>query len=154
MLSNAPTFEVLARATEQRVIGFSGQNLANTAWAFAKAGRSSVLSGHWKATGHFFRKFIWKILYKNLDLEGGGTRAWERGLPLYHPPLRSRFVYRIFHKNFPKNCLVAFQWPGCCSRSWPGLRSSGWMTAMCGTWPISHGRLRRQVSQMLNCLTS
>ena len=26
--------------------------------------------GHWKATGQFFEKFIWKILYKHLDLAG------------------------------------------------------------------------------------
>ena len=25
-------------------------------------------TGHWKATGHNFRKFVWKILYTNLDL--------------------------------------------------------------------------------------
>ena len=40
-----------------------------------KEKHSSVYFGHWKATGHFFRKIIWKILYRNLDLTGG----WYRG---------------------------------------------------------------------------
>ena len=39
-------------------------------------------AGHWKATGHFFGKFIWKILYNNLDLKGGGTGAGKGVLPL------------------------------------------------------------------------
>ena len=67
-------------------------------------------TGHWKATGRFFWKFGWKILYKNLDLKGGVQG--EPPLPgPCTPPLRSRFVYRIFHHNFPKNCPVAIQWP-------------------------------------------
>ena len=40
-------------------------------------------SGQWKATGHFFGKFIWNILYKNLDLTGGGSGLETGGLPLY-----------------------------------------------------------------------
>ena len=37
-----------------------------------------------------------------LDLKGGGT---GRGYPplLLHPPLRSRFLYRILYKKFPNN---------------------------------------------------
>ena len=46
--------------------------------------RGTSLTGHWKATGHFFGKLIWKILYKNLDLNGG-CRGWEGWLPLCHP---------------------------------------------------------------------
>ena len=37
--------------------------------------KCQIPTGHWKATGHFFGKFIWKILYKNLDLKGGGYRG-------------------------------------------------------------------------------
>ena len=42
-------------------------------------------------------------------------KGWEQGEPPSPapvlPPLRARFVYRIFHMNFPKKCPVAFQWP-------------------------------------------
>ena len=30
-----------------------------------------ILAGHWKATGRILGNFLWKILYKNLDLKGG-----------------------------------------------------------------------------------
>ena len=56
-------------------------------------------SGHRKADGHFFEKLTRNILYKNLDLKEGGTRAGG-GSPCT-PSLRSRFVYRILHMNFP-----------------------------------------------------
>ena len=65
-------------------------------------------NGHWKATGHFFAKIIWKISYTNLDLKVGGRGV---GVPPVFPPLRSKFLYRIFHMNSPKKCPVAFQWP-------------------------------------------
>jgi hypothetical protein len=42
-------------------------------------------AGHWIATGQFFRKFIWKIQYKNLDLKGG-VQGPGRGCPP-EPPL-------------------------------------------------------------------
>ena len=32
-------------------------------------------TGHWKATGRILGNFLWKILYKNLDLKGGGYRV-------------------------------------------------------------------------------
>ena len=58
--------------------------------------------GHWKATEHLIGKIIWKILYTNLDLKGGGTGAEKGGSPC--PPLRSGFVHRLFHTtNFQKN---------------------------------------------------
>ena len=50
-------------------------------------------------------------VYKNLDLKGGKNRGRGGGAPPVPPPLRSRFLYRIFHQNFPKNCPVAIQWP-------------------------------------------
>ena len=43
-------------------------------------------TGHWKATGRILGNFLWKFLYKNLDLKGGGTGSGEGTLPLY-PPL-------------------------------------------------------------------
>ena len=42
-------------------------------------------AGHWKATGRILGNFLWKILYKNLDLKGGGTGAGEGTLSLYPP---------------------------------------------------------------------
>ena len=68
-------------------------------------------TGHWKATGRILENFLWKILYKNLDLKGGGYRVWGGYPPPVPPPLRSRFLYRIFHKKFPRIRPVAFQWP-------------------------------------------
>ena len=44
-------------------------------------------------------------------LRGGERGPGREGSPCTPPPLRSRFVYRIFHHNFPKNCRVAIQWP-------------------------------------------
>ena len=69
------------------------------------------LTGHWRATERILGNFLWKILCKNLDLKGGGTGAGEGTLPMYLPPLRSNFLYRIFHKKFPRIRPVAFQWP-------------------------------------------
>ena len=43
-----------------------------------------------------FGKFIWTILYTNLDLTGGGTGAGEGGFPLYPP-----FKIQIFVHDFP-----------------------------------------------------
>ena len=57
---------------------------------------SGLLSPHWREYKSTFR--------------GRGTGAEEGGLRLY-PPLRSRFLHRIVHRNFPKNRPVAFQWP-------------------------------------------
>ena len=45
-----------------------------------------------------------------MDLKAGGTGAGE-GAPPVPPPLRSRFLYRIFHVIFSKKRPVAFQWP-------------------------------------------
>ena len=56
-------------------------------------------AGHWKASGHFFGKLIWNILFKILDLEEGGTGAGEGALPLYHPFKIQTFVY-----DFPYEC--------------------------------------------------
>ena len=42
-----------------------------------------IFTGHWKATGLFFGTFIWSILYKHLNLKGGGTG--RRASPV--PPL-------------------------------------------------------------------
>ena len=42
-----------------------------------------VQSGHWRATGHFFGKSSWKILYTNLDLK----RGWYRERPLSPAPV-------------------------------------------------------------------
>ena len=51
---------------------------------------------YWKATGPFFGKFAWKILYRNLDLKGEVQQGpGGRGSPC-SPPLRSRFWYGIF----------------------------------------------------------
>ena len=61
-------------------------------------------SGHWKATRRILGNFLWKILYKNLDLKGGPPAP----VP---PPLRCRFLYRIFHKKSPRIHPIAFQWP-------------------------------------------
>ena len=41
-VSATPLFLALARAVDQRVADFAAQDLANIAWAFAKAGRSGV----------------------------------------------------------------------------------------------------------------
>jgi len=40
--SDVSLFEALARMVEKRVGDFNTKNLANTAWAFAKAGRSNM----------------------------------------------------------------------------------------------------------------
>ncbi len=50
-----------------------------------------IKTGHWKATGYLFGKFIWKILCKNLDLKGRGTGAGGWGLPL-NPPFKIQIV--------------------------------------------------------------
>ena len=69
---------------------------------------------NWLATGKqpgtFFTKFTWKILHTNLDLKGMVQGEAPLPGPCF-PLLRSRFVYRIFHEDFPKKCPVALQWP-------------------------------------------
>ena len=63
-------------------------------------GRCSIfwpLEGNWA----LFRKFIWKIVCKHVGLEGeGGTGETPLPGPCTRHPLRSRFVYRIFHMFF------------------------------------------------------
>ena len=67
-------------------------------------------TGYWKATGRILGKFLWKIRYKNLEIIGGGMIS--KILEIIHPPpMISRFLSRIFHRNFPRKCPVAFQWP-------------------------------------------
>ena len=78
---------------------------------------TDALTGYWKATGHFFRKLIWKILYKNLDLKGGVQGPGRGGLPLY-PFLRSEILCWIFLVNSPKQCPVAFQLPALTTVAW------------------------------------
>ena len=51
---------------------------------------------HWKAPGLFFGECIWKILYKHLDLNGGGTGAGNGGLIMY-----PSFKIQIFVQDFP-----------------------------------------------------
>ena len=48
--------------------------------------RPPTKTGHWKATGRILGNFLWKILYKNLDLKGGGTGSGYPPRTLY-PPL-------------------------------------------------------------------
>ena len=70
-----------------------------------------AITGHLKATGHFFGKFItWNPVHKSGSYRGmyGGQGGGAAPVTL---PLRSRFWYRIFHVNVPKKCPVAFQWP-------------------------------------------
>ena len=43
--------------------------------------RLHIITGHWKATGHFFGKSLTKIWI----LKGGGVHIPEGGLPLYTP---------------------------------------------------------------------
>ena len=87
-------------------------------------------TGHWKATEHFFGEFTWNILYTNLDLKGG-LQGPGRGASPCSTPLRSRFLYRMFHLNFPKKCPVAFQLPV------RGSESSGRPAWMISTWVSS-----------------
>ena len=47
------------------------------------------------ATGHFFGKFIWKTLYKQLDLEEGGTGGALPPRPLTPPPQGPDFYIRF-----------------------------------------------------------
>ena len=41
----------------------------------------------------------------------GGYRGRGGYPPHVPPPLRSRFLYRVFHKKFPRIRPVAFHWP-------------------------------------------
>ena len=44
-----------------------------------------TFTGHWKATGRILGNFLWKILYTDLDLEGGHRASG--GGPQPAPPL-------------------------------------------------------------------
>ena len=52
-----------------------------------------------------------KTIRKCSFFRGGGYSGRGGWAPPVTPPLRSRFLYRIFHMNFPQKCPVAFQWP-------------------------------------------
>ena len=76
-------------------------------------------TGHWKATGRILGNFLWKILYKNLDLKGGGVQGQGRVPGPCTPP----FKIQIFVSEFPQG--ISENPPGCLPVARPMVLEGG-----------------------------
>ena len=90
------------------------------------------------------RKFLVENPIQKSRSYRGGYRGRVPSPAPVPPPLRSRFLYRIFHKKFPIIRPVAFQWPATATHDC--FRIAQKRTKFLSDWPLEGNRADSDIS--------